>query len=33
MNILAKAIYGCELKKPTKFYPETKSLDYVTLEW
>lgn len=33
MNILAKAIYGCDLKKPTKFYPETKSLDYVTLEW
>ena len=33
MNILAKAIYGCELKKPTKFYPQTKSLDYVTLQW
>lgn len=33
MNILAKAIYGCELKKPTKFYPQTKSLEYVPLEW
>ena len=33
MNILSKAIYGCELKKPTKFYPQTKSLDYVSLEW
>ena len=33
MNILARAIYGCDLKKPTRFYPETKSLEYRSIDW